>query len=349
LFIFHIQDVQLEETPRKRQKHDDNGINETVNKPEVTNDASDSDDDSDEDSDDDDFEDGVEEEQELPISHEIRLKDHHRTVSALSLEPSGSRLISGSYDYDVKFWDFAGMDASYRPFRSIEPCGSHKIHDLHYSITGDSFLIISGAARAKLFDRDGYEITEYAKGDPYIRDLRKTDGHISGLTSGAWHPHDRNTFITAAQDSTIRIWDVENKRKQKEVILYKSKERGGRTIVTTTAYSKDGKLIVGACQDGTLNVWSSTGPHVRPTHTLENAHAVGTETSSAVFSMDNHTLVTRGGDDTVKGTYRKAMTWLCICSCRLTRRFDIQYGISVTSKNLCQWPVTLPQLIQRQT
>lgn len=288
--------------PRKRQKHDDEALDGKAEGEQIGPENDSDDDDSDDfDSDDDEDQSGAAQEQELPISHEIRLKDHHRTVSALSLEPSGSRLISGSYDYDVKFWDFAGMDASYRPFRSIEPCGGHKIHDLHYSITGDSFLIISGAARAKLFDRDGYEITEYAKGDPYIRDLRNTEGHISGLTSGAWHPHDKNTFITASQDSTIRIWDVENKRKQKDVIVYKSKERGGRTIVTTTAYNKDGKMIVGACQDGTLNIWASNGPFTRPTHTLGNAHTNGTETSSAVFSMDNHTLVTRGGDDTVKG------------------------------------------------
>lgn len=307
MMLFTTKDAETELSPRKRQKHD--AGSDTATKREETNGADDSDeeDSDDDDSDDDEQLDDADQEQELPISHEIQLKDHHRTVSALSLEPSGSRLISGSYDYDVKFWDFAGMDASYRPFRSIEPCGGHKIHDLHYSITGDSFLIISGAARAKLFDRDGYEITEYAKGDPYIRDLRKTDGHISGLTSGAWHPNDKNTFITASQDSTIRIWDVENKRKQKEVIVYKSKERGGRTVVTTTAYSKDGKMIVGACQDGTLNIWASNGPFTRPAHSLENAHANGTETSSAAFSMDNHTFVTRGGDDTVKGGYRSTL------------------------------------------
>lgn len=44
-----------------------------------------------------------------------------------------------------------------------------------------------------------------------------------------------------------RIWDVENKRKQKTVIVVKSKERGTRTKITTCAYSPDGKHI-GASQ-----------------------------------------------------------------------------------------------------
>jgi len=43
-------------------------------------------------------------------------------VSALSLDPSGARLVSGGFEYDIKFWDFAGMDSSLRSFRTITPC-----------------------------------------------------------------------------------------------------------------------------------------------------------------------------------------------------------------------------------
>lgn len=42
-----------------------------------------------------------------------------------------------------------------------------------------------------------------------------------------------------------RIWDVENKRKQKTVIVVKSKDRGARTKVTACAYSPDGNIISG--------------------------------------------------------------------------------------------------------
>ena len=38
---------------------------------------------------------------------------------------------------------------------------------------------------------------------------------------------------------------MENKRKQKGVIVVKSKERGGRTKVTACNYSPDGNLIGG--------------------------------------------------------------------------------------------------------
>ena len=43
-------------------------------------------------------------------------------VSALALDVSGARLVTGGYDYDVKLWDFAGMDASLQSFRKCTPC-----------------------------------------------------------------------------------------------------------------------------------------------------------------------------------------------------------------------------------
>ncbi|CAO3645547.1 unnamed protein product [Cunninghamella blakesleeana] len=260
------------------------------------------------DDDNDDEEEDEEEEEEdindftttLPISHEVTLKDHTRVVSSLALDPSGARLVTGGYDYDVKLWDFAGMDKTFRPFRSIQPFGDYQIHDIQYSITGDSFLISTGSSCVKLFNRDGIEQTEYMKGDPYIRDLRHTAGHVGGVTKIRWHPTDKQTFTTSSQDGTIRIWDVENKRKQKDVIAYKSKERGGRSSATAITYTHDSKLLAGAFQDGTINLWSSNGPFIRPSIIIPDAHQKQSETSCLVFSKDNFTLVSRGGDDSVK-------------------------------------------------
>jgi len=122
----------------------------------------------------------------------------------------------------------------------------------------------------------------------------------------------------------IRIWEVENKRKQKSVIVVKSKERGARTKVTTCNYSPDGNLIGGgelvllkislsfvfshdsiACLDGALHMWQTNSNFVRPNMTIENAHVKGTETGSLVFSVDRQTVLTRGGDDTVKCEFLK--------------------------------------------
>ncbi|KAI0690696.1 transcription factor [Cytidiella melzeri] len=237
---------------------------------------------------------------EFPTTHEISLKDHTKVVSALALDPSGARLISGSHDYDCKLWDFGGMDWRCKPFKTWEPAGTYYVHDLKYSNDGQNVLVISGTTQAKLYDRDGEEKATYVKGDPYIRDMKNTSGHVAELTSCAWHPRNPQTFITSSVDSTIRIWDVEDRRKQKTVIVVKSKERGARTKVTVCGYSPDASLIGGACVDGALHMWQTKSNFVRPSMTIEGAHTKGTEVGSMVFSIDGRTVMTRGGDNTVK-------------------------------------------------
>ncbi|KAG2116963.1 hypothetical protein DEU56DRAFT_874123 [Suillus clintonianus] len=237
---------------------------------------------------------------DFPITHEATLKEHTKVISALTVDPSGARVLSGSHDYDCKLWDFGGMTTQTRSFKTWEPAGSYYVNDLKYSNDGQQFLVISGTLQAKLFDREGEEKATFVKGDMYIRDMKHTAGHVGELSSCAWHPKDKQYFITSSADSTIRIWDVENRRKQKSVIVVKSKERGARTKVTTCAYSTDGTLIGGACLDGALHMWQASSNFVRPNMTIEGAHTKGTDVGSLVFSVDGRTVLTRGGDDTVK-------------------------------------------------
>lgn len=63
----------------------------------------------------------------FPISHELILKDHTKVVSALTMDPSGARVLSGSHDYDCKLWDFGGMDWRCKPFKTWEPAGSYYV------------------------------------------------------------------------------------------------------------------------------------------------------------------------------------------------------------------------------
>jgi WD40 repeat protein len=59
-----------------------------------------------------------------------------------------------------------------------------------------------------------------------------------------------------------------------------------------------------ACLDGTLHLWKTNSNFVRPDITTQDAHVKGTETGSLSFSVDGNTILTRGGDHTVKRTFR---------------------------------------------
>ncbi|XP_029423647.1 WD repeat-containing protein 70 isoform X4 [Nannospalax galili] len=210
-----------------------------------------------EDDDDDELEDEGEEEnpvQRIPDSHEITLKHGTKTVSALGLDPSGARLVTGGFDYDVKFWDFAGMDASFKAFRSLQPCECHQIKSLQYSNTGDMILVVSGSSQAKVIDRDGFEVMECIKGDQYIVDMANTKGHTAMLHTGSWHPKIKGEFMTCSNDATVRIWEVENPKKQKSVFKPRTMQ-GKKVIPTTCTYSRDGNLVAAACQNGSIQIW----------------------------------------------------------------------------------------------
>ncbi|CAG0921348.1 unnamed protein product [Notodromas monacha] len=122
----------------------------------------------------------------IPWAEDITLRHGTKGVSAIAVDNSGARLTTGGLEYEVRLFDFAGMNAAFLPFRTLKPCESHPILNLQYSHTGDRILVISGSAQAKVLDRDGHEQLECVKGYQFISDVSKTKGHIGGLTTGCW-------------------------------------------------------------------------------------------------------------------------------------------------------------------
>ena len=294
--------VNAKQSPKVKDEEDED------RKGNINSDDGDDDDD-DDDSDDDDDED------EFPVSHELLLKTHDRAVTAITIDPSGARMITGSNDCTLKFHDFASMTpTTIRAFKSVDPTvtkgaansETHPVHQVVFNpIAPSRLLVVTGLPQARVLNRDGDTICEFVKGDMYLRDMHNTKGHISEITCGAWHPTDPDVCATAATDSTIRIWDVKNPRKQKEVIVHKSRAAGsaGRTRITAIAWGStpEGKsLLVAAAFDGSIVMWEGEGPHHRPTAEIRDAHIKDTWTGGLDISPDGRLVVTRGGDDTIK-------------------------------------------------
>ncbi|XP_059433237.1 uncharacterized protein LOC132166438 [Corylus avellana] len=250
-------------------------------------------------SDDDDDEEEEEENQyRIPLSNEIVLKGHTKVVSALAVDPSGSRVLSGSYDYTVRMYDFQGMNSRLGSFRQLEPSEGHQVRTISWSPTADRFLCVTGSAQAKIYDRDGLTLGEFIKGDMYIRDLKNTKGHISGLTCGEWHPKNKETILTSSEDGSLRIWDVNDFKSQKQVIKPKL-ARPGRVPVTTCTWDREGKCIAGGIADGSIQIWNlKPGWGSRPDIYVEKSHSE--EITSLKFSSDGRILLSRSSDDSLK-------------------------------------------------
>lgn len=278
-------------------------------KPEIDDDP----DDSNESNDDDDED---EDEDEFPVSHELVLRTHERTVTTLTVDPSGSRLITGSADCTLKFHDFASMTpTTLRAFKSVDPTATkasansetHPVHHVEFNpLSPSHVLVISATPQAKVLSRDGEVLTEFVKGDMYLRDMHNTKGHVSEITTGTWHPTNKNLCVTAGTDSTLRIWDTNFQRTQKEVIVHKSRAAGsaGRTRITAVAWGSPAQggssLLVAAALDGSLVMWGGDGPYSRPMAEIRDAHKKDTWTGGLTISADGRTVVSRGGDDLIK-------------------------------------------------
>ena len=271
----------------------------------------------------------------LPITDEARFEGHKKVVSALALEHTGSRLLTGSHDYTVRMYDFNGMKRDLKPFREITPSDGYPVHALSWSPSGDRFLVVTGGTQPKIYDRDGRSVGEFDKGDMYIRDLKNTKGHCSPCTGGAWHPLDHDVCVTSSQDGSMRTWSVErlgDPRGSQQAVLKPTLLKPGRVQVTSVTYSKDGTLIAGGINDGSIQIfpanmqgngngqgsgyrsasvgvvlppsqqghvdnrWSFTS---KPKHVVRNAHPHGEAITGVTFAKNGTTLLSRCSDGTL--------------------------------------------------
>ena len=260
--------------------------------------------------------DDSEDEDDYPVSHEIVFKTHDRPVTTITVDASGSRMITGSMDCTIKLHDFASMTPNtIRAFKSVDPTftkgaansETHPVNVAKFNPNSPSqVLVISATPQARILSRDGETTAEFVKGDMYLRDMNMTKGHISEITNGTWHPHNYDLCVTAGTDSTLRIWDVNVRNKQKDVIVHKSKMAGsaGRSRMTAVSWGSQVEgghiLLVAAALDGSLLMWGGDGPYNRPSGEINQAHTSNTWTSGVDISADGRLVVTRGGDDTIK-------------------------------------------------
>ncbi|XP_049850931.1 WD repeat-containing protein 70-like [Schistocerca gregaria] len=237
----------------------------------------------------------------LPITHEVLMYGHTRAVSALSYEFNGHRLVSGGYDYALRFWDFNTMSRNLQSFRTLEPCGNYLIHSVEWNKSGDKILLGSASPQAKILDREGHQLVEFIKGHQYNVDMANTLGHTLNITKAIWHATDRNCVITGALDSTVRLWDVNESKKHKLLIKIKNDRGFNQARVYALVMDARGKYVTVASEDGSIQLFAPKAPCNRPTIKIPKAHEFGTETSGlSYYPNDENLLLSRGGDDTMK-------------------------------------------------
>ncbi|PUU83276.1 WD40-repeat-containing domain protein [Tuber borchii] len=257
-----------------------------------------------------DSDDSSEEEEEYPLSHELIIPAHTKPISSITLDPAGTRFVTSSHDTTIKFFDFHAMSTTHlHSFKTLEPSEAHHIHTVAFSPldNGQHLLVVPAAPQAKILTRDGDTVLEFVKGDPYLRDMHNTKGHVSEISGGCWSPMQRGVVVTAGTDSTVRIWDVQSRRGHRDIMVHKSRGKGGGVglvpwhgVVGGSAGSAGGGMIGTMALDGVLSIWNAGGPYSRPVMEVRDAHTKETWTGGLTFSSDGRLIATMGEDQYIK-------------------------------------------------
>lgn len=256
----------------------------------------------------------------LPITHEAILPAHEKPVTALSLDPKASRMVTGSMDGTIKFFDFGGMSDEKSAFRCLEPVEGHMVQATSFGITGGRVLVICSDAHARIYDRDGTSkpIQTTVKGDMYVRDMSQTKGHTQMLTDGLWHPFRQEHWLTSSLDGTLRIWDMNATPVGMDQVLPSvhvlktldkrnvcvgggAGKHGGLYPVCCSFSPNDAKKIVGGCSDGSVQLFFEKARYQKPDKILRSAHTAPVSGMAWVREgMHCNLLVTRSLDETMK-------------------------------------------------
>jgi WD40 repeat protein len=98
----------------------------------------------------------------LPVRERMSLaaeSERRHRVTCMALDTAGNRLVVGTTDGSLRFYDFGGMDRVQRgPFKMIQVEEGQKVSDVCFSNTGDRMIVGTGGSQPCVLDRDGGEM-----------------------------------------------------------------------------------------------------------------------------------------------------------------------------------------------
>merc|ERR1712059_30273 len=83
-------------------------------------------------------------------------------------------------------------------------------------------------------------------------------------------------------------------------IKCKNRKSGLKCHPTCCTYSRDGLLVCGVCNDGSIQMWDHRKNFVNVALQMPEAHQFGCEITGVMFGYDNRLLATRSNDETMK-------------------------------------------------
>ena len=246
-------------------------------------------------------------------------KAHNGWVTAVAFSPDGRRLVSGSWDRTVKFWEVSTGEQLGAVANDMK-----EVQSLAFSRDGHWLATENSSDTTSLRDPStGQEIRTLPSDKP-LGPLGS-----SWVYSIAFSP-DGRWLASAIDDKTVRLWDVNTGQKVRDLtglhraVVYIAFSPDGQLLATgddqkniriwdpvtgeeiyklsghkkpiyAVAFSPDGRWLASASADKTVKIWD-----LAIGHELRTLAGHGNMVTSLAFSPDGRWLVSGSWDKTIK-------------------------------------------------
>lgn len=160
---------------------------------------------------------------------------HEEPVWGVSWSPDGRRIVSTAEDLTVRVWNAASGEAVF-----VSPPHTPGVCRARWSPDGRTIAAPSEDEAIRLWDVSTYEYGTLSNGDA------RRDCFYA-----CWAQHSR-TLASEGPGSLVSLWDVDARR-------CVARLEGHAEHVWWVAFSPDGTRLASASQDGTVNLWDTTG------------------------------------------------------------------------------------------
>ena len=207
----------------------------------------------------------------------------HPQITALAFSPDGKTFASGGIGSSVRVWE-------------IET--GRQLHRL--SGPGSAVTSVAYSPDGKILATSGIRDEWIQLYDPYTgSNLRWLIGHTEGVSSLAFSL-DGKTLASGGYDNTVRLWDVDAAltRGVEDTDIQRDIIRRHTDSVYDITYSQDGRYFATASKDKNIRLWDASNLNMRYTFRSDTHYPL-----KIALSPDNHTLVSRNSDNTIRLRY----------------------------------------------
>ncbi|HLO28590.1 MAG TPA: TIR domain-containing protein, partial [Anaerolineales bacterium] len=225
------------------------------------------------------------------------LRGHTKFVGSVAFSPDGKLLASGGYDRIIILWEVATRQPIGQPLRGH----TDVIHSVTFSADGK--MLASGSEDGTIILWDvATALHPTLEPGAFISQVLRE--HAKPVNSVAFSPDGRN-LASGDNDGTLILWDVSTLLN----ISIKTKRPIGlalqdhTNVVSSLAFTPDGKILASGSSDGTVILWDVSAAHNTGAKTEQAVKRTltgnGDFITTIAFSPDGKTLAAGAGNSSI--------------------------------------------------